>query len=473
MVKFLALILLFFQSIFMGPTYKHGLVGYPKSFNPLYVKSDSEKMVSNLVFRGLFRYNENQELVPDLAESYKIAEDGLSYEVKLKDSLKWHNGQAITANDVLYTASKSPVLREISTDKINDLTVRFNLPNKFSPFLDILTLGIAPANSENNHSLIMVGSGDFIISRIKMDKSNIKEVILVTENPNFKFKKIIFRFYEKEESLMSAYKLGEINGFLSKDRFIWDNISDYRVNFLGRYFVLYLNTTSALFETAEDRKKLAGAINYEKLFEEVVNEGGIPANGPLSKTWAENTDLEFLKYANPSEAGKDAEKIIKLFYIAGKENTKVSQFIKNSWEKVGYTVDLQEIASENLLSSVRKNKDFGALLLGIETSRDPDRYVFWHSTQSTDTGGLNFGKYKAVRVDKALEEGRNTLDRKERIKHYGIMQKVFADEVPAVFLYHPTFHFYLSKQIKGANLANIYYPWEIFKNFNNWELKTE
>ena len=132
---------------------------------------------------------------------------------------------------------------------------------------------------------------------------------------------------------------------------------------------------------------------------------------------------------------------------------------------------MQEIPAENLLANVRKHEDFDVLLLGEEVSRDPDRYVFWHSTQG-DTG-LNFGGYKAVRVDKALEEGRSALDRQERIKHYGIMQKVFVEDVPAIFLYHPTFHFYLSKQITGVNLTNIYYPWEIFKSFKEWTLKSD
>ncbi|MBU1016703.1 ABC transporter substrate-binding protein [Patescibacteria group bacterium] len=471
MIQILALILLFFESVLLGPTYKHGSVGFPKSFNPLYAKSDSEKMISSLVFRGLFKYNDNQELVPDLAESYKIAEDGLSYEVKLKDTVKWHNGEPITANDVLYTASKSSVLREISTDKIDDKTVRFNLPNKFSPFLDLLTLGIVPTNSEDSSSLLMFGSGDFIVSRVKMDKSNIKEVFLITKNSSFQFRKIVFKFYENEGSLMSAYKLGEINGFLSKDRFVWDNISDFRVNFLGRHFVLSFNTKSKLLELAEDRKSLMEAIDYEKFFSTVINEKGIPANGPLSKTWAEDADLEFTKYEKAEEKDPDPEKVINFFYIAGAESARISQFIKNSWEKIGYTVNLQEIPAENLLANVRKHEDFDVLLLGEEVSRDPDRYVFWHSTQG-DTG-LNFGDYKAVRVDRALEEGRSALDRQERIKHYGIMQKVFVEDVPAIFLYHPTFHFYLSKQITGVNLTNIYYPWEIFKSFKDWTLKSE
>ncbi|MFH1566309.1 MAG: ABC transporter substrate-binding protein [bacterium] len=469
MFTILAIALLFFESIFLGPAYKHGVVGFPKDFNPLYAKSDSEKMVSNLVFRGLFKYNENQELIPDLAESYKIAEDGLSYEVKLKDNLKWHDGSLITANDVLYTASKSSILREISTDKIDDKTVRFNLPNKFSPFLDLLTLEIVPANSENNKNLIMFGSGDFIVSRVKMDKSNIREVILVIKEPNYKFRKLIFRFYENEDALRSAYKLGEINGFLGKDRFIWDNIKDYRVNFLGRYFVLSFNTQSKIFESAETRKMFMNSIDYEKFFEEVIAEKGTPANGPLSKTWAEDSTLEFTKYDPPAEKEIDKDKVLNFYYISGEEHKKEATFIKDSWEKIGYTVNLQELSAENLLSEIRKHQDFDVLLLGNEVSRDPDRYVFWHSTQGTDKG-LNFGKYKAVRVDKALEEGRNSLDREERIKHYGIMQKVFVEDVPAIFLYHPAFHFYLSKQIKGINLTNIYYPWEVFKNFKNWSL---
>lgn len=463
-------VLLFFESLISGPTYKHGAVGFPKTFNPLYARTDPEKMVSSLVFKGLFRYDENQNIVPELADSFKVSEDGLSYEVTLKDSLKWHNGKPINANDVLYTASKSPVLREVSTDKIDERTVRFNLPNKFSPFLDILTLQIVPADSENNNDGIFIfGSGDFRILRVKTDKSLIKEVIIGTKDTKYSFKKTVFKFYENEDALMNAYKLGEINGFLSSGRFLWDNIKDFRVSFLGRYYVLIFNTKSKLMENANIRKGLASSIDYDKLFDSIISQRGIKANGPLSYTWSESEDIKFLEFSESSEKEVDPENKINIYYVFGELNSEVAKFVKKSWEKIGYSVDIFEIPQENLLSSIKRAKDFDVILMGQEVSMDPDRYVFWHSTQGGENG-LNFGKYKSLRVDKALEEGRKAQDREERKKHYSIMQKVFIDEVPAIFLYHPTFHFYISNEIERVNLGNIYYPWEIFKNFSSWKI---
>ncbi len=463
---FLTFALFFLESLFLGPTYVHGVVGYPNSFNPLYAKSDSEKIVSGLLFKGLFKYDEGGAIVPDLAESYTVSDDGLSYDIKLKPNVFWHDGTPITANDILYTASKSPVLKEISTDKIDDRTVRFTLPNKFSPFLDLLTIGLVPAESGASKGPMIFGSGDYKMARIKMDKANVKEVTLITNSPKYEFKKVVFRFFDSEDDLMNAYKIGEINGFLSKGRFIFDKVKDFRVSFYGRYFALIFNTKSKLLEAAEDRKVLSTAINYDYLFDNIIKERGVRANGPLSRTWAEDKDITFLNYVNPQIKERDENKVVNYYYVKGDLNKEISEYIKQSWENIGFTVNLYELSSENLLSTIH-SKDFDVLFIGQEVSRDPDRYVFWHSTQATDTG-LNFGSYKSVRVDKALEEGRKALDEEERKKHYGIMQKVFADEYPAIFLYHPTFHFYVSDYMNGISLSGVYYPWDIFRSLKDW-----
>jgi peptide/nickel transport system substrate-binding protein len=104
----------------------------------------------------------------------------------------------------------------------------------------------------------------------------------------------------------------------------------------------------------------------------------------------------------------------------------MAYLLKDFFEKVGLSVNIKIFSSQNL-------KDFDFFLSIFQIPPDPDQYVFWHSTQKN---AIFFG-YKNVKVDKLLEDGRNTLDINQRKKIYQEYQKVIADDPPGLFLYHP------------------------------------
>ncbi|MFA6946670.1 MAG: ABC transporter substrate-binding protein, partial [Pedobacter sp.] len=118
--------------------YVEGVVGQPASFLPSQAQTQNDKTISSLIYRGLFKYDIYGALVPDLAETWDISEDGLVYTIKIKDNQKWTDGRKINADDLIYTAFKIADLQGVATDRVDDLTVRYTLPNKFSPFLSLM-----------------------------------------------------------------------------------------------------------------------------------------------------------------------------------------------------------------------------------------------------------------------------------------------------------------------------------------------
>ena len=171
-IGFLYSILLFLESIFATNSYIEGVQGFIYSLDPVKAQSDAEKTVAHLLNRSLFKYDSENKLTGDLAKSYEISDDGLTYTVTLSPDNYWHDGRAITADDVIYTASQYQHLRDIGTDKIGDFSVRFSLPNKYSPFLSVLTFPIVNyINSDTR-------SGDFYLVKIKRTSEGIKELTL-------------------------------------------------------------------------------------------------------------------------------------------------------------------------------------------------------------------------------------------------------------------------------------------------------
>src|SRR3989344_2185720 len=88
-----------------GGVYSEGMIGSFTNASPLYATGLVDTTVSRLVFAGLLKYDSNDQLIGDLAETWKTEEDGKVYTVTLRPGLKWQDGKPLTAEDVVFTFS--------------------------------------------------------------------------------------------------------------------------------------------------------------------------------------------------------------------------------------------------------------------------------------------------------------------------------------------------------------------------------
>ncbi|HOD01461.1 MAG TPA: ABC transporter substrate-binding protein [bacterium] len=448
-------------------SYVEGVVGQPQSFIPTQVDSTIERAVSDLIYRGVFKYDIYGATIPDLADTWTVSEDGLIYTIKLKDNQYWNNGKKITADDLIYTSFKTPELAYVSTDKIDELTVRYTLPNKYAPFLSLLVVGVMPVNAEEkNNPLIPVSSDDFRIADVERTGSFIDKIILVTTDKKYAIRKITFRFYPNEDELKTAAKLGEIDGFVSETACCDDlkNYEDYKYPVQGVYYSLYFNLRNEKLDDVELRRKMQKVLPIKDL----VFDKGIPVQGPISRSFFTDKSLNFDKY--DKEFSDDLEKMrIEIKVPNEKAHVGLAEEISKIWEdKLNLDVDVQKEDPETFVQNVIEPRDFEVLLYGQEVGRDPDRYVLWHSTQK-DPPNLNISGFEQIRADRALEEGRNELDIEKRLVHYTEFQKVIDEQVPAIFLYHPYVHHYVSKYITGIGQKYTFTYWDRFLDFYNWK----
>ena len=86
-----------------GGTHIEGVVGQPRFINPIYANSDIDRDLTQLLFAGLMKYDENLQVVPDMVENYKIEEDGKVYKFYLKKDIVWQDNTPLTAEDVIFT----------------------------------------------------------------------------------------------------------------------------------------------------------------------------------------------------------------------------------------------------------------------------------------------------------------------------------------------------------------------------------
>ena len=118
-----------------GGTYVEGVSGVPQYLNPVIAATDVDEDVSRLAFSGLTRYDQTGAIVPDLASAFHTESDGRIWTFDIREDATWHDGQPVTADDVVFTVKLlqdrgyvgpySDAFRGVTVDRISPRTVRF------------------------------------------------------------------------------------------------------------------------------------------------------------------------------------------------------------------------------------------------------------------------------------------------------------------------------------------------------------
>jgi peptide/nickel transport system substrate-binding protein len=136
----------------------------------------------------------------------------------------------------------------------------------------------------------------------------------------------------------------------------------------------------------------------------------------------------------------------------------------------GIILKTEKLTYNQITQEIIATRDFDILLYEIETTIDPDQYNLWHSLKSSHPD-LNISGYSYERVDILLEDARKSLDRSTRKEKYDLFQRYLMADAPAVFLYNPTFFYFVKDSVEGIDLSNINFSYQRFHNIQDWKLK--
>jgi len=324
-----------------GGTYKEGIVGQqPRFINPLYLSDrDIDRDLVELIFSGLFKYNEQGEITPDLASAYEIKEDGRVIEVYLKKNAVWHDDKPLEAADIVFTITllqdpqyQSPLRNKwlgVTVEEIPDNGVRFKLPKKYGGFLENLTLkilprhifkDIAPQNLPWSFSSpkYLIGSGPFKFQELNQDSASgyVKEITLKRNEkyygPKPFIKKISFIFYKSSEDLLRGARAQEIQGFSLTDLKELPKVNGFKSydTVIPRYFALFFNQDN------QDNKNLANpqiknalalAIDKNQIIQKVFSGKAIQESSPILPDFFNFKEPDITFGYNPQEAANILE----------------------------------------------------------------------------------------------------------------------------------------------------------------------
>ena len=507
-----------------GGSLTEGVIGPARFVNPLLAVSDADRDLTSLVYSGLVRVGPKGNFIPDLAKSYEVSEDKLTYTFHLKDNLRFHDGAPLTADDVRFTIEKAmdPAVKSakranwngVSIEQPGPKTIQLTLKKPYPAFLENATLGVLPSHLWQNTSaesfplheqnLEAIGSGPYKLSKITKDSNGIPTAYELKAFSDFalgkpRLEKITIGFYKNEEELVEAYKNGQIDSLGSLSPALVKELeeSGQRVvkSTLPRVFAVFFNQNhNPVFLDATVRKALNLAVPRQEIVENIFHGYAEPLEGIFTSTNDEptKTDLVAAKkmltdagwklndqgvMQKTTKASKDkpAATQVLTFSLATsniEELKQIAEKLKANWTALGAKVEIEIYESNDLNQNVIKPRKYDALLFGEVMGRDSNLYPFWHSSQRTDPG-LNIAMYTNAKVDRLLEEARQTSDLEERNKKYFEAETEIKKDQPVAFIYSPYFLYLLPRNIIGVSLPTLTNPAERFVNIHKWYVHTD
>ena len=509
-----------------GGTFTEGIIGKPRFINPVLAISEADRNLTALVYSGLVRVTSDGLFENDLAEEILISEDRKTYTVRIRDNAQFHDGVSVTADDVVFTVQKilEPNIKSpkrgnwdgISVEKLDDRTVVFTLRQAYTPFMYNLTLGILPKHIWNGVSAdefafslfntLPIGSGLYEIDRVEQNSGGIPDLYVLVPFENVHeerpfIENIVFKFYPNEEELISAFRNGAVEsiGGISPERAEELNTEKSRIisSPLPRVFAVFFNQNQAkVLLNKEVRQALDLASPKEEIVQIVLKGYGQIIDGPLpagAYDWAIPLDtppfaerIETAKeilfdagWEPNEETGilekKSGSSMISLSFSISTgdapELQAVAEKLALSWQELGAKVNVLVFETGDLNQNVIRPRNFDALLFGKVVSRDADLYPFWHSSQKNDPG-LNIALYTNNQADKLLEDARNLSDSAEIEENYRAFAEAIKSDIPAVFLYTPSFIYVVPEKVKNVSLESLKLTQDRFLGIQDWYVET-
>ena len=435
-----------------------------------------------------------------LADSCEVSEDGLEYTLKLKDNLKWHDGEQITADDVIFTfncnlntdngAGYTNVVfvgdKEVKAEKVDDLTVKFTLPEVSASYYELLgKLILIPEHAFDGNTdiksadanLTDIGSGPYKLVEFKDGESLTFEKFEDYYGDEPQIDQITFKVIPDASSQEVAFKNGEINFFaVSSDDVATemeetDGVTLHKLA-EGRVKYLAWNKYCPTWENRDAVKAVFMALNQEEIVKGAYGDSmGTTANSVFS-----NRNLFYDKDVKGYEQNLDeAKKLAQSSGLAGKTITlhyntdrsymeATALLIQEQLKAIDVNVDIHGIDANGFFDVVFTDKDDYELCLNEYAAiGDPGEVV---AGMFDGTWGNNIDTPQEI-LD-LFEQGRKTTDVEKRTEIYKELQEKAMESYLTYPIAYPNYCFATSDNLEGAET---YSTTPVFEDYTKLSFK--
>lgn len=519
------------QEVKKGGVVKQALSIAPEGvFMPAFFTFNYDGTINTMIYEGLLSLNENLDIEPSLAESYKLSEDKKTITFKIREGVKWHDGTDFTADDVKFTFDlacnpkyngpytmyvenikgyddfKSGKTQELEgVKKIDDKTVEITTDEVYASAL--INFGymikIVPKHIwdkgdvesiQKDTNLIRnpIGTGAFKLENFTPDQS-----VELAANDDYwngrpNIDKYIFKLVSEEtadaqlaNNEIDITSVGSIDEEeaenYKKQGFTLEEITNNAYQYIG------LNLRKPEFSDKKVRQAFTYAINRESIVKDVLNGHGEVANNPFpSNNWAHPSGLKEYKYDSKKaiellkECGWEYKEEEKKMYYDGKpfkftlkytsgdeSKNKYALILQQNFKDIGIELELKPMEFATMTSDVKKG-EFDGFLMGTANFYDGDLSANYLST-STPPNGYNYAGFKSEKVDELIKESSKHMTKDDRKPILNEIALELNEELAVIYVYHWNSLMAINPKIKNFENAQPTY----YQFVKDWYIEDE
>jgi len=446
----------------------------PEGFDPQRTAAASTFSITNNIYDTLVGVTSDWEIIPRLAKSWQISEDGMEITFALRDDVYFHNGRQFKASDVEFTFNRlkdaeSPKAGDyeniVKIETIDDYNIKFSTEK-----LDVELLkwfaypwtAIVPEEAVNNLKTEPVGTGAF-----KLKEWVPQQRIVLQRNDNYygekaKLETVKLMLIPDATSMMAGLQVGDLDIIpISGDQVTMiEGNPEYSVvsQPMNAVQIMSLNTNNEILANEKVRQAMAMAINKDEVIEASSFGYGDKIGSHLPSTSPDYYDTNNVMEYN-------VEKAKGLLKEAGYENgfeikmtlpknyqihVDAGQVIADQLSKIGIKVNVEIVEWGTWLSEVYGAKNFETTVVGHTGRLDSYAFLKRYKSDSDDYISLKTGE-----VDPLLEQALQELDDNKRKEIYQEIQIILANKLPAIYIQAPHTMFGMSSNVEGMSIFPI------------------
>jgi peptide/nickel transport system substrate-binding protein len=390
----------------------------------------------------------------------------------------------------------------VKVEKVDDKTVKFTLPSTYIDFMDSLEFPLVPSHIlkdissalvyESEYSKNPIGSGPFVLNALQANSAtgSSLQTIYLNRNDNYflsdtMLSSFTLKTYEKISDIVDALNASDVTATAELGAESFDNLPvsiGRRSSAINGGVYAFMNTETDILkepkvrkaiQTGVDMKEVRGKIDESLALDyPILADQGIDLEFPELPKYdlgAAKKLLEEAKYVYkdemlmtaPAEEGKEGERVQLTIAVAKRDTiTGVAERFAGELKKLGFEVVLsifdESLVSEDFFGTVVRPRDYDILIYEIDLGVSPDPFVYYSSTQASESG-WNFSNYKNSLADDALLSAHTTTDKKLRKTKYESFLKYWVNDAPVLGIYRSTLNYYFiqNRQIYSEDLQLI------------------
>ncbi|MDR3354922.1 MAG: ABC transporter substrate-binding protein [Synergistaceae bacterium] len=449
-------------------------------------------IIISQIYDTLIHKTSSGKLEPGLATEWKVADDGRSIVFAIRQGVKFHNGDTMTADDVVFSlnrAIKSSLTSNVSSmmdgaSAVDDTHVKLSLKDQFAPALEcVAATGLSIVSrraveelGDDGFRKQPVGTGPYkFVSWKGGDR-----IVTTSFDDHWRgkpsIKDVTFLIMTDKSTAAIALQNDEIDVLYdpaNTDKQTLTglpNVTYSEIDSAALIYIISFNSKKGVFADRRLREAVALAIKRSDIVEGALEGNGSPVEMPISPTCADFYDASYKFYPQDIDRAKELMKeagypdglTVPIKLNQSSLYTKPAEVVQAQLRKIGINAEFELMERATYLSEIYEDMNYEITLYMFSTIYDDPDYIFYGRLHSSNIGNTNYANYSNPKVDDMIMRARSSNNLDERVKLYRETSDSVKEDIPFIPLMTSKSAIAFNSKLRGVepSAGNLFYVYD-------------